>query len=179
MENREKRQQLPVHRLISEYIAISGKSQIQIASEIGYPKANIITMFKSGSTPIPINKVGPLAKSLGLDAVHLLRSVMRENYAESWDCIEAIFKDRPLLTNSEDYILSVVREASKGDVLELNDSERDEITALIGKIAARNASLKSAAVKMTYDTSGKGSSYKTRDELINDIVEGEKKKKAA
>ncbi len=51
----------------------SGKTQRQIAMELGYLKPNIITMFKQGTTRVPPDKVALLASSLRADPDELLR----------------------------------------------------------------------------------------------------------
>jgi len=59
-------------RHIDQLITESEKTQAEIARELGYPKANIITMFKSGTTRVPVDKVPLLADSLGVDRIELL-----------------------------------------------------------------------------------------------------------
>jgi hypothetical protein len=56
----------------------SSKSQRQIAYELGYEKPNIITMFKQGSTRIPLEKVPLMADSLGVDRADLMRAWLEE-----------------------------------------------------------------------------------------------------
>jgi hypothetical protein len=56
-------------RLINE----SPKSQAEIARDMEYEKQNIITMFKSGQTRVPLNKIVPLARSLGYDPAELIQ----------------------------------------------------------------------------------------------------------
>lgn len=77
---------------VADYLALqivlSGKSQKQIAEEVGYDKANIVTMFKQGLTKIPIVKVGAFARALGVDPAYLLRLVLCEYMPETWAAIE-------------------------------------------------------------------------------------------
>ena len=58
---------------VSALIARSGKSQREIERVLGYSNANIITMFKNGSTRVPPEKVVPLAQALGHSPSQLLR----------------------------------------------------------------------------------------------------------
>ncbi len=51
-----------VAEFLTHAITHSGKTQKLIADELGYDNPNIITMFKQGSSPVPLKKVGPLAK---------------------------------------------------------------------------------------------------------------------
>lgn len=46
---------------IADRLAESDKTQREIAEECGFEKPNIITMFKNGTTKLPLNRIGPLA----------------------------------------------------------------------------------------------------------------------
>jgi transcriptional regulator with XRE-family HTH domain len=65
---------------LEQLIAASGKTQRQIAGELGYDRPNLITMFKQGITRVPGEKVAALAHSLGADEADLLR-LWLETYA--------------------------------------------------------------------------------------------------
>lgn len=54
-------------------INTSDKTQFEIAQSLGYDNANIITMFKKGTTRVPPDKVAPLAQALDLDPGELMR----------------------------------------------------------------------------------------------------------
>ena len=77
---------------VAQFIAIkvreSGKTQREIAHEAGFPNPNIITMFKTGATKVPVERVGPLAKALGVDTAYLLRLVMTEYAPDTWGEVE-------------------------------------------------------------------------------------------
>ena len=59
--------------MLNRLINRSVKTQVQIAHELGYDNPNIITMFKQGSTRVPLEKVTLLAAALDVDAGGLLR----------------------------------------------------------------------------------------------------------
>ncbi len=59
---------------VERAINASDKTQSDIASMIGYPNPNIITMIKKGTTRLPLEKVSLLATALGLDPAELIRS---------------------------------------------------------------------------------------------------------
>jgi hypothetical protein len=59
--------------IIDYLIAHCDKSQVEIARALGYENANIITMFKKGTTRVPLAKVGPLADILGVDRTGFLK----------------------------------------------------------------------------------------------------------
>lgn len=63
----------PFWQMIAPLIEGSGKTQVEIALALGYPNANIITMFKKGTTRMPANKVVQFALAVGQDPRALLR----------------------------------------------------------------------------------------------------------
>ena len=73
---------MPKITTVAEYLSaqldVSEKSQKEIAKEIGYDRPNVVSMMKCGVTKLPIAKVGPLAKALGVDPHRLLDLAMRE-----------------------------------------------------------------------------------------------------
>ena len=50
-----------VAQFVSIAVAASGKSEEQIAKEVGYAKPNVITMIREGTAKLPVNKVNALA----------------------------------------------------------------------------------------------------------------------
>jgi len=73
---------------LTAQIDICGKSQKQIADEVGFPKANVLTMLKHGSTRIPIHRVPALARSLGVNPAKFMRMVLEEYQPEILEAIE-------------------------------------------------------------------------------------------
>lgn len=100
-------------KYLAHQIELSDKTQLEIAHEIGYEKPNIITMFKQGTTKVPINKVPMLAKALGLDPAHLLRLALREYAPEILDTIEEALGRA--VTHNEFEIIEAVRNATDDD----------------------------------------------------------------
>ena len=98
----------PPRTTVAQYITIdvngSGKTQREIAQEAGFPNPNIISMFKTGATRLPLDRVGPLAKALEIDSAHLLRLVMREYAPATLLAIENALKTIVLTANEVDLI---------------------------------------------------------------------------
>lgn len=59
-----------LERLIND----SDKSQVKLSEELGYENQNMITMFKQGKTRVPLEKVVPLARALGVDPSALVQA---------------------------------------------------------------------------------------------------------
>lgn len=97
------KQSHPVQASVSDFItkrlAQSDKTQRQIAEECGFENPNVITMFKTGATKIPLNRVGAIAKALDVDPAYLLRLVLTEYLPDTWQSIEDIVKGTVLTAN--------------------------------------------------------------------------------
>lgn len=119
----------------AQYLAVaidkSGKSQTEIASELGYPNPNIITMFKQGRTKIPVPRVPEIAKVLETDPIHLMRVVMNEYQPEVWKVLEATL-GKSLVSESEMKVVNLIREeAGSLDVAPETDAEKAELRGLV------------------------------------------------
>ena len=49
------------------------KTQAEIASEAGFPNANMMTFLKNGRNKVPLDRVPSLAKALEIDPAYLMR----------------------------------------------------------------------------------------------------------
>lgn len=125
------KQQLPkVAQYLTAQIQISGLKQKDIADALGYTKPNIITMFKQGLTKLPIEKVGALAKVLGVDPVYLLRIVMNDYMPGTYNALISIFGQEPI-TENEREIIATIRLMSGGSNPELNDNARQKLSEFV------------------------------------------------
>lgn len=84
---------------IADRLAECDKTQREVAAECGFETPNIITMFKNGSTKVPLNRIGPLAKAIGADPAHLLRLAMNEYFPDTWEAVENIMQSTVLTAN--------------------------------------------------------------------------------
>lgn len=126
---------LSVAAYIQLQIAVSGVAQKDIAEALGYDNPNVITMFKQGKTKLPLNKVGQLAKVLGVDPVHLLRLVMNEYCPDTWQAIQHLVGNS-LITANEMTLVEIVRKTCGAVDLELKDkAERATFAAVVEDIA--------------------------------------------
>jgi transcriptional regulator with XRE-family HTH domain len=93
-----------VAAFLTELLATSEKTQCQISEEVGFESPNLITMFKNGTSKLPINRIAGLAKALNADPAHLLRVVMSEYSPDSWAAIEQNMGGVVLSANELDLI---------------------------------------------------------------------------
>nr|WP_181374676.1 helix-turn-helix transcriptional regulator [Pectobacterium carotovorum]AKG47511.1 hypothetical protein pA_00071 [Pectobacterium carotovorum] len=71
-----------IGNFLSAAILASGKSQSQVADEVGYSSHNNVSMLKSGKMLFPPEKIEIFAKVLSVDEGHLFRIVMQTRYPE-------------------------------------------------------------------------------------------------
>jgi hypothetical protein len=126
-----------VSEYITRQVALCGKPQTQIASEAGFDKPNIITMFKTGATKLPIPRVAVLAKALGVDPIFLLRLAMSEYQPDNWAAIESILT-QPVLTENELEIIQLVRSANVQNPKLRNDEDKQMLLDAINNLKGDN-----------------------------------------
>lgn len=118
-----------VAEFITERLAESDKTQREIAEECGFPKPNIITMFKNGNTKVPLNRIGTLAKAIDADPAHLFRLIMREYLPETWEAVEDVMQST-VLTAKELKLVRAYREATGYNDAEAVVINRDAVIAI-------------------------------------------------
>lgn len=117
-------------RYISAHIDASTKSAQQIAMESGFDSAGDVSMIRSGSTKLPIAKIGKIAKALSTDPVQLLSICLREYFPETWQSISP-FLDAAF-TADELSLIRGLRSAVGGPyVMSLTPEEREPLDAFL------------------------------------------------
>jgi hypothetical protein len=91
--------QCPVAQFVRQQILMLGKSQVEIAQQVGFEKPNVITMIKQGRTKLPMTKVTKMAEALETDPVYLLKLCMQTYQPDNWEVIEPLLEHA--LTNDE------------------------------------------------------------------------------
>src|SRR4051794_19587256 len=130
------RSKVSVAEYLAAQIAVSGKSQAEIAREVGYARGNVVNMIKQGAIKLPMNKVGPFAKSLGVEPMHLLRMTLREYLPETWAALEETM-GRALVTENEQRLLEVVRKAAGEREVRLDREFERGLTELVREAVRR------------------------------------------
>lgn len=88
----------------------NGKTQRQIAHEVGYKRPNIISMLKHGECKVPMEKVPALAKALDVDPATMTRLAIEQNWPEHFE--EIMKYPGPFPSENEMRILQHIREAA-------------------------------------------------------------------
>lgn len=118
---------------VADYITLQleacGKPQFEIAEQAGFEKPNVITMIKQGKTKLPLAKIGPMARALGVDPVYLYQITMEEYLPETWEAIQSIFAHE-MPTKNEAEVIDAMRSAGLGTKALSGDQKRDLIKFL-------------------------------------------------
>lgn len=125
---------LPVAEYITRQIILSGKLQSEIAREAGFPKANMISMIKTGTTKIPTAKIVPLAKALGLDPTHLMRLALREYEPDLARVLEEEILTQPMLTKNELDFIDLVRRSNVVNPKISTEEDRRRLLEFVGTL---------------------------------------------
>ena len=111
-----------------------GKTRKEIALQAGFGKPNIISMFKTGDTKLPLAKIGSFAKAVNTDPVHLLKMCLREYYPDVWDAISFFLDDS--LTSDELRVVKALRTAVGVPFLvSLKPEERERLDGFLQLLA--------------------------------------------
>ena len=121
---------LTVAGYISHQIDLCGKKQIDIATEAGFDKPNMVTMIKQGRTKLPLEKIGKMAKAICVDPVHLFKLTLQEYQPDTWVEIEKLF-GQPVLTANELEIIQTIRSAKVVNPKLGNQEQKAKLKAFI------------------------------------------------
>lgn len=129
-----------VAEYLTAQIALRGKAQLEIAREMGYENANIITMLKQGKSGLPLFRIGKLAESLGVDPVYLFTLCMSEYHPETWETMQQYILKQPMVTQNELEILEVVRSSKIPNPKLRTAEEKRMLLDVVSKWRPDNAS---------------------------------------
>lgn len=114
-------------------------SQTEIAHKLGYPKSNIISMFKTGETKVPLDKIPALAEALHVDVAHLMRLGLEQYWPDKMNVITEVFSR--MVTANELELLREIRRRTKDADPELSIGGSGELivssTQGAGRMGAR------------------------------------------
>jgi len=124
----------PTAKLIADRIRDLGhrKTQGEIASEAGFPNANMMTFLKNGRNKVPLDRVPSLAKALEVDPAFLMRLALEQAVGSTAaKAITEIF-GTPATENERGW-LSELRDASDNSDPRLTARSRTVLRGIFGK----------------------------------------------
>jgi transcriptional regulator with XRE-family HTH domain len=110
----------------------SKKSQLQIASEAGFPNPNMVTMIKNGSSKLALDRVPSMARALECDPAYLMRLALEQAVGDTvGQAIVEIF-GTPATANELGW-LQEIRDASDHSDPRITSRSRAAILAIFGR----------------------------------------------
>lgn len=108
------------------------KSQLDIAREAGFNQPNLLSMFKNGSSKLPLDRVPGMAKALECDPAFLLKLALEQLGGDTTaSVIDQIFGT--IVTRNEVIWLEEIRDASNNSDPNLTTKARATIRGIFGK----------------------------------------------
>jgi len=108
------------------------KSQLQIASEAGFPNPNMVTMIKNGSSKLALDRVPSMARALECDKAYLMRLALEQAVGDTvGQAIVEIF-GTPVTANELGW-LQEIREASEHSDPRITSRSKAAIKAIFGR----------------------------------------------
>jgi transcriptional regulator with XRE-family HTH domain len=80
---------------ITVHIALTGRTQREIARDAGIPSQNFLSMLKSGTAKLPLARVPALADALEVPRVDLLWLCLRAHAPELTEVLESVLPELP------------------------------------------------------------------------------------
>ena len=108
------------------------KSQLQIASESGFPNPNMVTMIKQGASKLALDRVPSMARALDCDPSYLMRLALEQ--AEGDTAAQALIEvfGSPVTVNEMGW-LQEIRAASDNSDPRMTSRARTTIRTIFGK----------------------------------------------
>jgi predicted XRE-type DNA-binding protein len=109
--------------LTKQIDALKGEvSQREIAAALGYERPNIISMFKTGESKVPFDKIPDLAKVLRVDVGHLMRLGLEQYWPDKMRVINEVFSR--IVTAHEMELVEIFRKATGDADPKLTEEQR-------------------------------------------------------
>lgn len=116
-----------VAQFLEQQIAVCGRTQREIAKDLGYENPNIITMFKTGQTKVPVNKAAQFARAIGVDPVFFLKLVMSEYTPDAWETIEQVLGLNKVASDDELALLAFIRDKTGNVPIDISVADNQRI----------------------------------------------------
>lgn len=116
--------------LLGDAQAACGKSDEQIALELGFSRGNVISAIKCGLAKFPVGKIMLLARVLDVSPSQLLEAFLREISPELLDAVRKVWGPTDL-SSSEQKVLDAYRTLSGGREVEPLIMDGRDVIALI------------------------------------------------
>lgn len=118
--------------LTKRVLELKPKRQSAIAIDAGFANANMISMLKSGTTKLALDRVPALAKALDCDPAYLMRLALAQAVGDTAAKAILDILGTPVTRNEEGW-LAEIRDASGNSDPRLTARTRSVLRAMFGK----------------------------------------------
>lgn len=108
------------------------KSQLQIASEAGYPNPNMITMIKQGRSKVALDRVPALARALECDPAYLMQLALEQAIGQTATAAVREVFGEPVTTNERGWLREIRRASGNSDP-RLTSRSQAAVKAMFGR----------------------------------------------
>lgn len=112
-----------VAAFIAAAIERSGKTQLEISAEAGFPRSSVLSMIKQGQTKMPLARIPQMARALEVDEVEFFRLAMGEYMPELLRICDQMFACERL-TEGEAALLGELRKGMNGHGVQMTPRVR-------------------------------------------------------
>ena len=108
------------------------KSQVEIAIEAGFVSRNMLSMLKTGSSKLPLDRVPSLARALECDPAYLLRLTLEQVEGDTAANALVEIMGTPVTVNEQSWLYEL-REASDHTDPRMTTRSRAGLRGIFGK----------------------------------------------
>src|SRR6056297_615624 len=109
----------------------SKKTQVEIASEAGYPNANMVSMVKSGASKLALDRVPSMARALECDPAYLMRLALEQAVGRTAAAAITEIYGTPVTANEIGWI-EAIRDASGNSDPRITSRSKSAINTIFG-----------------------------------------------
>lgn len=124
--------------LVDRRLIEKNASQREIAEKVGFKNQNMITMVKTGTAKLALDRVPAMARALDVDPSHLFRLALEQFYDKAGLKALTDILDAPLSRN-EQAILNHIREVSDNSDPALTEETQEKLTAIFAAASKDDA----------------------------------------
>lgn len=113
MTSQSSTNQEPITALINRCQTELGKSDEEVAQEVGFDRVATFIMIKTGTIKLPVQKVALLASALSIEPAHLLRQLLAEAMPDVLAAVDSLLCPMSL-TQNEVKLIQTFRHLANG-----------------------------------------------------------------
>lgn len=119
-----------VKDFLTHHIEACGRSNLEIAEQVGFPRSNVISMLKSGATRLPVNRIVAMANAIDVDPAVLFRLTMEEYMPGFLAVIDQVYAAEAL-SPEEREMVQRARTVARGRKVLLTTSNSSDFDAWV------------------------------------------------